>query len=103
MSVGYATLYGDMAGGFAVLKDVFKSWSTGCRAGATSRRARELDPAVVIERPPLGRAAPRASATRTRCRPTTCSTRSWPAYVEEDRDADELVRRGLPARRSSSA
>ncbi len=26
MSVGYATLYGDMAGGFAVLKDVYKGW-----------------------------------------------------------------------------
>ena len=26
MSVGYATLYGDMAGGFAILKDVFKTW-----------------------------------------------------------------------------
>ena len=44
MSVGYATLYGDMAGGFAVLKDVYKGWvyrlvrwrneQAGTRAGA---------------------------------------------------------------------
>ena len=47
MSVGYATLYGDMAGGFAVLKDVYKGWvyrlvewrnerraATSCRTGS---------------------------------------------------------------------
>ena len=38
MSVGYATLYGDMAGGFAVIKDVFKLSSTGSSAGGTSRQ-----------------------------------------------------------------
>ena len=39
MAVGYATLYGDMAGGFAVLKDVFKTLVYDWRAGATPRRA----------------------------------------------------------------
>jgi len=44
MSVGYATLYGDMAGGFAVLKDVFKGWVYRLtewrneKAGARARR-----------------------------------------------------------------
>ena len=33
MSVGYATLYGDMAGGFAVLKDVFKGWTYASTPG----------------------------------------------------------------------
>ena len=35
MATGYCTLYGDMAGGFAVIKDVPRRWSTGWRAGAT--------------------------------------------------------------------
>ena len=46
-SVGYTTLYGDMAGGFAVLKDVPEdAGSTGSRATATSRPPDELIPAV---------------------------------------------------------
>jgi NAD+ synthase (glutamine-hydrolysing) len=40
MAVGYCTLYGDMAGGFAVIKDVAKTWSIACRAGATRARTR---------------------------------------------------------------
>jgi NAD+ synthetase len=39
MAVGYCTLYGDMAGGFAVIKDIAKTWSTASRAGATRARA----------------------------------------------------------------
>ena len=40
MSVGYSTLYGDMAGGFAVLKDVLQGLGLPARrAGATSRPA----------------------------------------------------------------
>jgi NH3-dependent NAD+ synthetase len=31
MAVGYCTLYGDMAGGFAVIKDVYKRWSIASR------------------------------------------------------------------------
>ena len=101
MSVGYATLYGDMAGGFAVLKDVFKGWvyrlvrwrneTGGPRAGARER----------ARAPALRRAARRTDSTRTPSRPTTCSTPFSQGYVEEDHDAVELVRRGLPGRTSS--
>jgi NAD+ synthase (glutamine-hydrolysing) len=71
MAVGYATLYGDMAGGFAVLKDVARRSSTRCAHTATPRR-------VIPERDHRAR-RPRSCAptrpTRTRCRPTTSSTR----------------------------
>ena len=57
MSVGYATLYGDMAGGFAPLKDVFKM-----RVYALSRYRNSLDqeviPLRVIEREPSAELAP---------------------------------------------
>src|SRR5206468_7416220 len=52
MSVGYATLYGDMAGGFAVLKDVFKGWVYRLVRWRNEREGRELVPGSVLERPP---------------------------------------------------
>ena len=52
LSVGYATLYGDMAGGFAVLKDVFKGWVYRLVEWRNQQAGRELVPAAVITRPP---------------------------------------------------
>ncbi len=50
MSVGYATLYGDMAGGFAVLKDVLKTWVY--RLAVWRNREREVIPQRIIDKPP---------------------------------------------------
>src|SRR5947209_3874708 len=50
MSVGYATLYGDMAGGFAVLKDVFKGTVYALVERCNERAGRELIPASVLQR-----------------------------------------------------
>jgi NAD+ synthase (glutamine-hydrolysing) len=52
LSVGYATLYGDMAGGFAPLKDVFKTDVFRLARHLNERAGRELIPASVIERAP---------------------------------------------------
>ncbi len=52
LSVGYATLYGDMAGGFAVLKDVFKGWVYRLVRWRNEQEGRELVPAEVLTRPP---------------------------------------------------
>ena len=58
MAVGYATLYGDMCGGYAPLKDVYKTqvyalarWRNATGAGNTERRE-EVIPRAVIERAP---------------------------------------------------
>ena len=75
MSVGYATLYGDMAGGFAVLKDVYKGWVYRLVRWRNEQEGRELVPASVLDRPAVRRAAPRA-ARRRLASPTTCSTAS---------------------------
>ena len=56
MAVGYATLYGDMAGGFAVLKDVYKT-----EVFALSRwlnREREVIPENTINKPPSAELRP---------------------------------------------
>jgi NAD+ synthase (glutamine-hydrolysing) len=96
LSVGYATLYGDMAGGFALLKDVFKGWVYRLVRWRNEQEDRELIPASVLERPPSAE-----------LRHEQRDQDSLPAYdvldailagyVEEDLDAVELVRRGLPA------
>ena len=77
LSVGYATLYGDMAGGFAVLKDVFKGWVYRLVRWRNAQERRELVPDERARAAAVGRAARTTSATRTRCRPTRSSTRSW--------------------------
>ena len=74
-SVGYTTLYGDMAGGFGVLKDVPKTLVYRlAHYRNTPRQAR--DPARDHRAPAVGGAEARTSRTPTPCRPTTCSTRS---------------------------
>jgi NAD+ synthase (glutamine-hydrolysing) len=99
MSVGYATLYGDMAGGFAVLKDVFKGWVyrlVRWRNENADPATRELVPASVLERPPS--AELRAEQTdQDSLPPYEVLDAILQGYVEEDLDAVELVRRGLPA------
>ena len=95
MSVGYATLYGDMAGGFAVLKDVFKGWVYRLVRWRNEDAGRELVPASVLERPPS--AELRAEQTDQDSLPAyEVLDAILQGYVEEDHDAVELVRRGLP-------
>ena len=52
LSVGYATLYGDMAGGFALLKDVYKTDVFRLARYLNGRAGRELIPESIIERAP---------------------------------------------------
>ena len=52
MSVGYATLYGDMAGGFAVIKDVFKTMVYRVSRRYNESRGRDVIPARVLTKPP---------------------------------------------------
>jgi NAD+ synthase (glutamine-hydrolysing) len=96
LSVGYATLYGDMAGGFAVLKDVFKGWVYRLVRWRNVQQEHELVPASVLDRPPS--AELRADQTdQDSLPPYDVLDAILQGYVEEDLDAVELVRRGLPA------
>jgi NAD+ synthase (glutamine-hydrolysing) len=52
LSVGYATLYGDMAGGFALLKDVYKTDVFRLARHLNERVGRELIPQSIIDRAP---------------------------------------------------
>ena len=59
LSVGYSTLYGDLAGGFALLKDVFKTDVFRLARRLNERAGRELIPQSIIDRAPERRAARR--------------------------------------------
>jgi NAD+ synthase (glutamine-hydrolysing) len=95
MSVGYATLYGDMAGGFAVLKDVFKQWVYRLVRWRNAQAGRDLVPATVLERPPSAelRAEQRDDESLP---PYDVLDAILEGYVEDDLDAAELVAKGLP-------
>ena len=79
MAVGYSTLYGDTAGGFAVIKDVSKTLVYElCRYRnelARSDGDPEPIPDSVLEKPPSAELRVATSATISRSRPTRCSTR----------------------------
>jgi NAD+ synthase (glutamine-hydrolysing) len=95
LSVGYATLYGDMAGGFAVIKDVFKGWVYQLVRWRNEEAAQELVPASVLERPPSAELR-YEQRDQDSLPPYQVLDAILAGYVEEDLDAVELVRRGLP-------
>jgi NAD+ synthase (glutamine-hydrolysing) len=93
-SVGYATLYGDMAGGFALLKDVFKTDVFRLARHLNRRAGRELIPASTIERPPSAelRADQRDEDSLP---PYAVLDGVLEAYVELDRSREELSSDGF--------
>jgi NAD+ synthase (glutamine-hydrolysing) len=94
VGVGYSTLYGDTAGGFAVLKDVPKTLVYALCRYLNQRQERELIPQRVLEKPPSAE-----------LRPDQKDSDSLPlyeqldpiltAYVEESCSVDEIIKRGF--------
>jgi len=94
MSVGYATLYGDMAGGFAVIKDVPK---TLVYELARWRNAREADPIIpkrVLTRPPTAELRPNQT-DQDSLPPYEVLDPIIRGYVEEDQSLADLVAAGF--------
>ena len=94
LSVGYATLYGDMAGGFALLKDVYKTDVYRLARHLNERAGRELIPASVLERSPSAelRADQRDEDSLP---PYSKLDRVLEAYVELDSSREELTTDGF--------
>jgi NAD+ synthase (glutamine-hydrolysing) len=94
LSVGYATLYGDMAGGFALLKDVFKTDVFRLALHVNEQAGHELIPESIIERAPS--AELRADQLdEDSLPPYPKLDRVLEAYVEEDRSLEELSADGF--------
>jgi len=94
LSVGYATLYGDMAGGFALLKDVYKTDVFRLARHLNERAGRELIPASIIDRAPSAelRADQRDEDSLP---PYSELDRVLEAYVEEDQSREDLTSDGF--------
>ncbi len=95
MAVGYATIYGDMVGGFALLKDVYKLDVFRLSRYLNERAGRELIPVSTIERPPSAelRADQRDDQSLP---PYEILDPILEAYVELDRSREELEQKFDP-------
>ena len=94
LSVGYATLYGDMAGGFALLKDVYKTDVFRLARHLNERAAREVIPQSIIDRAPS--AELRADQLdEDSLPPYPQLDQVLEAYVEDDRTLEELSSDGF--------
>ncbi|MEO5753357.1 MAG: NAD+ synthase [Chthoniobacterales bacterium] len=99
LAVGYCTIYGDMAGGLAVISDVPKTlvydlarWinSDKSRAG----RDREIIPVSTLKKPPSAELKP-GQVDQDSLPPYDVLDRILHLYVEENRSADEIVAEGF--------
>ncbi len=95
MSVGYATLYGDMAGGFAVIKDVPKTLVYELVKRRNERAGTELVPASVIDRAPSAELRPDQRDSDS-LPPYDLLDRVLEAYVERDEGREEMIAAGMP-------
>jgi NAD+ synthase (glutamine-hydrolysing) len=102
MSVGYTTLYGDLAGGFAVIKDVPKTlvyelceWRNS-QDGSEGRHADRPIPPSIIERAPSAELR-EDQRDEDSLPPYELLDRILHAYIELDQGRDQMIASGLPA------
>jgi NAD+ synthase (glutamine-hydrolysing) len=94
MATGYATLYGDMAGGFAVLKDVPKTLVYRLARYRNGSGPKPVIPQSVIEKEPSAELRPDQRDVDT-LPPYETLDPILEAYVEEDKSVDEIVAMGF--------
>jgi NAD+ synthase (glutamine-hydrolysing) len=94
MAVGYSTLYGDMAGGFDVLKDVGKMQVYALAGYRNTVGAKPVIPQRVIERPPSAELAP-GQVDEDNLPPYPVLDRILELYVEQDQSVEAIVAKGF--------
>ncbi|MHC4166060.1 MAG: NAD+ synthase [Planctomycetota bacterium] len=94
-AVGYATLYGDTAGGFAVIKDVPKTTVYELAEHINQTAGRQIIPQDVITRPPSAELRPDQKDSDS-LPDYDLLDRILKGYVEEDRSVSQLTAQGLP-------
>jgi NAD+ synthase (glutamine-hydrolysing) len=96
MSVGYATLYGDMCGGYAVIKDVPKTMVFKLSMYVNKRAGKEIIPQSVMERPPS--AELKSGQTDQDSLPAyEVLDPILKSYIEDDLSPTEIISRGVDA------
>ncbi|MDH5668606.1 MAG: NAD+ synthase, partial [Nitrospira sp.] len=94
MSVGYSTLYGDMAGGFAVIKDVPKTMVYELARMRNRQGTTPIIPLRILERPPTAELKPNQKDEDS-LPPYAVLDPILKAYIEESRSAEEIVAQGF--------
>ncbi|HTZ62511.1 MAG TPA: NAD+ synthase [Solirubrobacteraceae bacterium] len=97
MSVGYTTLYGDLAGGFAVIKDVPKTLVYGLCRWRNAARADAPIPASIIARAPSAELRPDQRDVDS-LPDYELLDRILQGYIERDQGREQLIAAGLPER-----
>ncbi|MBA2436150.1 MAG: NAD+ synthase [Chthoniobacterales bacterium] len=92
LAVGYCTLYGDMAGGLAVISDVPKTMVY--RLAHWMNREREIIPAATIKKPPSAELKP-GQVDQDSLPPYDVLDQILQLYVEENQSAREIMARGF--------
>ncbi|GAA6135874.1 NAD+ synthase [Oceaniserpentilla sp. 4NH20-0058] len=92
MAVGYATLYGDMAGGYGVLKDVYKTLVF--ELSKYRNTIEEVIPPRVISRPPSAELAP-DQVDEDSLPPYPVLDEILRLYIEEDQSATSIIGKGF--------
>ena len=98
MAVGYATLYGDMAGGFAPVKDVYKTLVyrlARYRNGPGDGKAQPVIPERVLTRAPSAELRPNQT-DQDSLPPYDVLDPILQAYVEDQRSIPEIAAMGFP-------
>ncbi len=94
MAVGYATLYGDMAGGFDVLKDVYKTQVFALAKWRNQQPGGPVIPSRVITRPPSAELRP-DQTDQDSLPPYEVLDAILQGYIEQDQDFESLVAAGF--------
>jgi NAD+ synthase (glutamine-hydrolysing) len=95
MATGYCTLYGDMAGGFAVIKDVAKTLVYRL-ARWKNAQGTEVIPERIITRPPSAELRP-DQTDQDSLPPYDVLDAILQRYMEEDQSIDDIIAAGFPA------
>jgi NAD+ synthase (glutamine-hydrolysing) len=95
IAVGYATLYGDTAGGFAVIKDVPKTMVYKLAEHINQVSDHEIIPADVLTRPPSAELKPDQKDSDS-LPDYDLLDKILKGYVEEDKSVQQLIESGLP-------
>ena len=95
ISVGYSTLYGDMVGGFAPLRDLSKTWVYRLARWRNASEGRELIPERTIARPPTAELRP-GQLDQDTLPPYDLLDAILEGYVEQGLEPAELVGAGFP-------
>ncbi len=95
LAVGYCTLYGDMAGGLAVIGDLPKTWVYRVARESNRRASREIIPERTFVKAPSAELKPDQTDQDT-LPPYDVLDDILAAYIEERLPLDEIVRRGHP-------